>query len=90
MFASLQSVLPSSVLSSISNTPAAKDHPRQEADDAGGRDNYPSSPSDNRAMTVDEQGVKKKKGRSNEVSLSLPVSVCAGPPRYGCTFPHPL
>ena len=67
MFSSLQNVLPSSVLSSISNNQTTKNQPEKGADDIPDRDNFPSSPK-NRAMTVDEQGVKKKKGRSNEVS----------------------
>lgn len=69
MFASLQNVFPSSVLSSISNSTAAKNQPHKETNDIPDRDNSPSS-SNNKPMNVDEQGVKKKKGRSNEVSLS--------------------
>jgi hypothetical protein len=86
MFASLQNVLPSSVLSSLSSNPAAKTQPEQDADDSTGRDSYsPSSPS-NRAMTVDEQGVKKKKGRSNEVSLSFSAFACAEAPHPRMRF----
>ena len=69
MFASLQNVLPSSVLSSLSNNPAAKNQPHQAAGDIPDRDSLPSS-SNNKPMNVDEQGVKRKKGRSNEVSPS--------------------
>ena len=84
MFASLQTFLPSSVLSSISNNPPSKNNPHQDTDDDGDddpadRDSHPSSPSNNRPMAVDERGVMKKKGKSNEVSLSLFASVDAPP-----------
>ena len=96
MLTSLQSVLPSSVLSSISNTPAPKNQPREDAADAADRDNYPSPSSNTRVMSVDEQGVKKKKGRSNEVSFSFPAFVCEEAPqlrmRFSASslFPSPL
>ena len=80
MFASLQNVLPSSVLSSISNNSAAKDPPQPDTDHTPDQDNFPSSSSDGRAMTVDEQGVKKKKGRTNEVSLLFSALVFAEEP----------
>ena len=76
MLASLQSVLPSSVLSSLSTSPTAKNRPPQgPADGADDRDNYPSPSSNVTAMSVDEQGVRKKKGRSNEVSPPSPPQV---------------
>ena len=93
MLASLQNVLPSSVLSSISNNPATKNQPQQGADDVGNRDNYPSSSSNNRVMSVDEQGVKKRKGKSNEVSHSFCVFVLADADAHSAstlTPPPPL
>lgn len=91
MLASFRDVLPSSVLSSISNNPAPKNlnQPKQSANDTADEDNLPTSPSDRRAMAVDEQGVKKKKGKSSEVSLLSFVcgSKCH---RCGCAFLHPL
>lgn len=86
MLASLQNVLPSSVLASISNNPAAKNQPQQDAGDVGDRDNYPSSSDNNRAMSVDEQGIKKKKGRSNEVSFPSPPSPVRKRHKHGCAF----
>ena len=81
MFASLQNVLPASILSSISTIPAAKSQPREDADDAAERDSYPSSSPTSKPMAVDEQGAKKKKGRSNEVSFSLSARVVPGSPQ---------
>ena len=87
MLASLQTVFPSSVLSSLSSSPSPRHHPQKEPDDAAAaaaeRDHHPSASSSNtRQTTVDEQGVKKKKGRSNEVSpLSQPMPMCH---KFGC------
>ena len=80
MLASLQNVLPSSVLSPFSNNTSPKNQPQEDADDTHDRDNQPSPSFNGRGM-ADEQGVKKKKGRSNEVSLSFSVLVCAEAPQ---------
>ena len=90
MLASLQSVLPSSVLSSISNHPAQKNQPRQDADDPRERNDIPSTSSNTRLMSVDEQGVKKKKGKSNEVRLSFSPFLPVEAPQIPMRFLHPL
>lgn len=77
MFASLQTFLPSTVLSSISSNAPPKHQPEQDPDDVADRDSCPASPSTNTPMAVDERGVKKKKGKSNEVSLAFVASVDA-------------
>lgn len=82
MFASLQTILPSSILSSVSNNPPQSPPSHHPPDGSPDDYNFPSAPSESTPMTADEQGVRKKKGRSNEVTIFSCLSIY----HSGCPF----